>query len=366
VLRRQDTYAKIELGGLKVSRTENGNEISIESVSGSSRILAKWQDSIPSKDQNDAQPIADAGTEAETKASGKKGALSPDEYHKGYDSALRHVIRNDMISFAHLPPETEPVPESGSYSFNSDFASIAHGAGKSGKESIGCNVELEAHVSREDMARFAAQNAFYSQKYGCDFVSVIITWNKPSLTEYKSECLNFKPRIIKLHEMDDEAVIKKLEGQARAGKKVNRVEVVFLPIIGKKMPAFEKALKACDLIALIEPNLEKRKNLASAVMLSSNKMLSNVEKGELRKKMSMSALVDKDSIMGWADQTLVKEIEELKKSEKANKEEIDELKKKQEDSDRAHREEMDELKKNFFMLMEKFCAERSGVQKIDK
>jgi DNA polymerase III delta prime subunit len=88
---------------------------------------------------------------------------------------------------------------------------------------------------------------------------------------------------------------------------------VFLPITGTEVPPIDKAFKACDLVALAESDLEKRKKLGSAIMLASNRVLSGEEKGELRKKMSMSALIDEDSIMSWADQSLVKELAETNK-----------------------------------------------------
>jgi hypothetical protein len=215
----------------------------------------------------------------ESKKSGKI-VIAPEDHSKGYDSALNHVDRRDVLEFVGLAAETEPVPEAGAYTFNSDFAGML----KEGDKAVsGHNIELESQISKVDLARFASQNAYYSERCQCDFLTYIITWKEPLLTEYNSECLIFKPKIKQLHKIDDKAAIKKLEEKAAAGERINQLEVVFLPITGTEVPPIDKAFKACDLAALAESDLEKRKKLGSAIMLASNRVLSGEEKGELRK-----------------------------------------------------------------------------------
>jgi hypothetical protein len=134
-------------------------------------------------------------------------------------------------------------------------------------------------------------------------VTVIFTKEKPSRASFKGVSLEFKPKIINLQVMDGVEACQRLKANTKAGKKVNRMELVFLPFIDGKIPAFEKALKACRLIPLVEKDEQKRKKLGSALMLASNKALDDFEKGELRKEMSMAALIDEDSIAAWGDES---------------------------------------------------------------
>jgi len=103
-------------------------------------------------------------------------------------------------------------------------------------EREGIHKEGEAHISLDDMKRFASYNADLSRIHGIDFTTVIITIKEPVIKFYKNKSLYFTPKIIALDKRDADNVLAEINEKLITGRKheINLLEIVYLPLYKSK------------------------------------------------------------------------------------------------------------------------------------
>jgi hypothetical protein len=215
------------------------------------------------------------------------GSKTLEDYCESYDSVFRSIPIEDVLEFAGLPDHAvEVLPsdievEEGA-SCHSDFTVVT----KAAQINAGCQIWLEMAVGEDAMNKFRSQSRAYLQACNCALETVIFTKGKATPS------LGFEPKIINLHDKDYTETSRRLESKAKAGEKVNLLELVFLPLIGKKSQPIAKAKKACTLILLCETDRQKRKKLASALAYASSKVLDADDQVELMERMTKFDLMD--------------------------------------------------------------------------
>jgi hypothetical protein len=175
---------------------------------------------------------------------------------------------------------------------------------------LGIDFEMEANLSVVDLRRFAAYNVIFSANYDCEFRTFVLTAEEPEAEIYEVHDMRFAPTILKHHEKDGEAVLNDMLSKLEKGEKVNKLELAFLPMTGGKMGSLEKVLAALDIISKMAITPEQRKRLTALVLLCANKKLSAQEKAIARKEASKLSLIDRESLLEWADEELLKELKE--------------------------------------------------------
>jgi len=100
----------------------------------------------------------------------------------------------------------------------------------------GLHTECEAHISPQDMMRFASYNIDLSRTHGIPFTTVIVTTQKPSVASYVNPSITFKPKIINLKERDADSVLAEIDRKLKAGdySSINLLEIIYLPLYGSE------------------------------------------------------------------------------------------------------------------------------------
>jgi hypothetical protein len=100
----------------------------------------------------------------------------------------------------------------------------------------GVHKEWQAKIKQDDMMRFASGNVDLSRNHKIDFTTVIITANKPAITEYKNKSVSFTPKIVVLSERDADKVLAEIDRKIQSGEqdKINPLEIIYLPLYGRK------------------------------------------------------------------------------------------------------------------------------------
>ncbi|MCL2016541.1 MAG: hypothetical protein FWG68_09885, partial [Defluviitaleaceae bacterium] len=94
-------------------------------------------------------------------------------------------------------------------------------------------------------------------------ITIIITENKPSKTEYENLSITFKPKIICLNERDGDATLQKIKQQLANGEPINELELVYLPMYGSNQGTtmYEFLESAIQLTPQISDNAQITKKL---------------------------------------------------------------------------------------------------------
>jgi hypothetical protein len=251
-------------------------------------------------------------------------ALALEDFYPSYDSVFRSIPIGDVLEFAKYPGsatrvlpsdftstmtssgfaciftkdengqiiDIEMLPNSMTSTSHSEFTVVTKESTGKDENNRGVQVWLEMTVDEDAIGRFLSNNSSYCYEHFCEIYTVIFTMGKPISSGFKGPCLSFHPDIIDLQEKNYDATCRRLEKKAKAGRKVNILEIVLLPLIGTKAPAFEKAQKACSLILLCEKDPEKRKKYGAALAMAAGKVLNESEQEAMKTEMRKLGLLE--------------------------------------------------------------------------
>ena len=139
----------------------------------------------------------------------------------------------------------------------------------------GLHTECEAHISQQDMMRFASYNIDLSRTHGIPFTTVIVTTQKPSVTSYVNPSITFRPKIINLKERDADSVLAKIDRKLKAGdfSSINLLEIIYLPLYGSESgkttaELLDTAIKLTPKVA--KDDKQKQRKLHSLMALLAN------------------------------------------------------------------------------------------------
>ena len=143
----------------------------------------------------------------------------------------------------------------------------------------GVHFEMEIDLSLDDLLRFAGYNIDLTRKHKVPFLTVIITLNKPKITEYVSDTISFKPIIICLKDRDGDAAFTDMAEKLERGEPINELELVYLPLYGSKSgkTIYELLSSAIKLTAKIPQSPTKVDKLRSLLILQMGKFVNDEE-----------------------------------------------------------------------------------------
>jgi hypothetical protein len=129
--------------------------------------------------------------------------------------------------------------------------------------------------------RFCGYNIWLHRIYKRDFITVIFVKNPTALTELKTEQVHYKPIIVQCSKIDADAILKRLKADVDAGKPINELEVVYLPLFGSiQFTPTELFLKSAELIKAMQTDDGHKKKMFALLITLSGKI---VEQAELDK-----------------------------------------------------------------------------------
>ena len=144
-------------------------------------------------------------------------------------------------------------------------------------DNTGLHIEMESHVSQNDMLRFCMYNTEATLKFGIPIKTVILTNKKQAASNYRGPSIIFQPVIINLGEQDGEKVLAKIKKQIKENKKINELELIFLPLYNKYKSTVELLKKTIPLISEVKENINERQKIFLLMILASNKFLTKDE-----------------------------------------------------------------------------------------
>ena len=150
----------------------------------------------------------------------------------------------------------------------------------------GLHTECEAHISRQDIMRFASYNIDLSRMHDIPFTTVIITTQKPGVTSYTNPSVTFAPKIINLKERDADKVLADIDKKLKAGdySSINLLEIIYLPLYGSESgkttaQLLDKAIKLAPQVA--KNDKPKQRKLHDLMILLAGSLVSDNELGQI-------------------------------------------------------------------------------------
>jgi hypothetical protein len=218
----------------------------------------------------------------------KKTADDLGSFHENYDVTLKdsfNLFKDDALEFlgidgALLSETTVSAALAEVVHLDGDvtFAMVVEkkkSKKRSKNKQFGIDIEMEAHLSSEDLRRFLAYNTIFMYKYGCEFKTYIITTSKPDAEKLDTSDVKFTPTVIKIFTWDGDKIFNDMVAKLEKGEKVNKLSLVYLPLTGGKTAKLEKVKQALSLIPKVADNPALLKRLASLIFLVSNKILTS-------------------------------------------------------------------------------------------
>ena len=144
-------------------------------------------------------------------------------------------------------------------------------------DNTGLHIEMEAHISKSDILRFAIYNIEYSQKFNIPIKTVIFTNQEQKVIEYCNPVMTFKPVIIDLSQRDGEVILEKIRKQIEHGNEVNELEMIYLPLYNKSRTTVELLKDTISLIPKIKKKSDDQQKIILMMLLAANKFLTKDE-----------------------------------------------------------------------------------------
>ena len=121
----------------------------------------------------------------------------------------------------------------------------------------GIHLEWEARISEDDIMRFASYNIDFSRMHKLPFTTVIVTTQKPSVTDYINPSMTFTPKIINLKNRDADKVLTEIEKKIQTGEhnNINALEIIYLPLYGS--PSGKNTADLLDTVIKLAPKVAK-------------------------------------------------------------------------------------------------------------
>ena len=142
----------------------------------------------------------------------------------------------------------------------------------------GVTIEMEADISHKDLLRFCAYSIGLTRKFNIPFETVIITKKEPRHKSYISRSLKFTPRIINLTKRSSKTTLAKIKRNLAAGKDINQLEIVFLPLYNHPEMTYEDIYKAIiEILPSVAPDKHEQDRLLALSVLIANKFISEDE-----------------------------------------------------------------------------------------
>ncbi|MCL2576774.1 MAG: hypothetical protein FWE27_01810 [Defluviitaleaceae bacterium] len=182
---------------------------------------------------------------------------------------------------------------------------------------MGIHSECEAHISKDDMIRFASYNLDLTRLHKIPFTTVIITTKKPSVTSYTCPSLSFTPKIINLKERDADKVLAEIDKKLKAGEqsKINLLEVVYLPLYGSESgkTTFELLNTAIKLTPIVSENKHTQHKLQDLLILLTSTFISEEEQNRIWEE-NMPTLENNPAIRMLEERSMNKKMIEIAKN----------------------------------------------------
>jgi len=197
--------------------------------------------------------------------------------HKNYDLGFKEAMTLfkdktlDFFGIADIGTITESLAtESVEFEVKSLFRDLVFATSK-GK---GLHLEEEIVLSEDDLWRFLDYNVSLCRVHKRIFDTVIFVKEPTTLTGIDFERLMFKPIIVQCANIDADAMLDELKRDIEAGKPVNELKLVYLPLFkGKTLDATGLFLESAKLVRSMKAEDWLKQKVLSLAMLISGKVV---------------------------------------------------------------------------------------------
>ena len=223
--------------------------------------------------------------------------------HQNYDSVFKEAItlyKNktlDFLGLTGIAPIMEPLrTESVEIEIKIELRDMTFGT----QDGRGLHLENEVDLSKDDMLRFCSYNIGLNRIYKREFLTVIFVKNPTTLTEFRTKHVHFKPVIVQCSEFDANTMLDDLKKDIAAGKPVNELKLVYLPLFrSTKLSPTELFRESARLIKDLKLEDEHRQKIYA---------LSIVLAGKVVDEAAIRAVLEEIMIEG---NVIIKVIEEI-------------------------------------------------------
>jgi len=157
--------------------------------------------------------------------------------HHNYDAVFKDALTLfkdkalDFLGITHLAPIAEPLStESVQVAIKSEFRDLVFAT----QDKNGVHLEEEVDLSTDDLLRFCNYNVGLQRIYKRDFTTIILVKNSTTLTKLDTACVQFSPIIVQCTHIDADALLEQLHADITAGKPINELQLVYLPLFASK------------------------------------------------------------------------------------------------------------------------------------
>ena len=199
------------------------------------------------------------------------------DIHRNYDPVFKEALvlfqdkALDFLGLTGVAPITEPLmTESVEIEIKIEIRDLTFGT----QDGRGLHFEEEVNLSRDDLLRFGSYNIGLSRIYKREFITAVFVKNPTTLTEVKTEQLNFKPIIVQCSKIDADAMLDRLKKEIDAGKPINELELVYLPLFhSAKFNPTELFKESTRLIKDLQVDDDRKRKIYALSILLANKVV---------------------------------------------------------------------------------------------
>ena len=211
-----------------------------------------------------------------------KGSGVMEDIHVNYDPVFKEALilfkdkALDFLGLTGIAPITEPLrTESVEIEIKIEVRDLNFGT----QDGRGLHFEEEVNLSHDDLLRFCGYNTGLSRTYKREFITVVFVKNPTTLTEVRTKQLNFMPVIVQCSKIDADAMLNKLREDIAAGRPINELELVYLPLFHSiKLNPTELFKESTGLINNLQIDDDRKRKIYALSILLANKV---VEKTQL-------------------------------------------------------------------------------------
>ena len=139
----------------------------------------------------------------------------------------------------------------------------------------GLHIEVEAHVSKDDVLRFCGYHVDLARKYKREFVTVVFARKSIKKPFIAQGMLRFEPQIVYHSDYDADELLGKIVNQIKLGIPINELELIHLPLFKSEKYKPEELLKeAVAIVRDLPADEDTKMKLAAMLIVVSNKIVS--------------------------------------------------------------------------------------------
>ena len=151
------------------------------------------------------------------------------------------------------------------------------------------HLEEEADISKDDLIRFASYDLKLYKRYGDKIRTIVLCVNgfEDSIAGFDTNSLKYSTTVVDMSKRDGDSKIEEISQKIEAGKEINILELIFLPLMKSDEQMSKRVKKAIDLEQEVNLSRPMKSKVVALTLVLSNKFLSEPEIEEIWRDYSM-------------------------------------------------------------------------------